>query len=240
MKRAWLLLALVLVSTSCAGGAAVEVRVSAASSLQDVFEELEAVFEEIEPGVDIILNLGASSTLREQLLAGAPVDVYASADTQNMEIVAENFDIEPEVFATNTMAMAVPAGNPARVSGLDDMARKELLVGLCADSVPCGVLAREVLAHAGVVPSIDTNEPNARSLLTKTEAGELDVGIVYSTDVIGSTAVTSIPIPDELNVVTRLPVATVPGSVSAGSSFVDLVLSERGREILAAHAFGLP
>lgn len=240
MKRAWLLMVIAVLATSCAGGDAVEVRVSAASSLQDVFEELRIVFGEMNPGADIVLNLGASSTLREQLLAGAPVDVYASADTQNMEIVAANLDIAPIVFATNTMAMAVPAGNPAGLSGLDDLAREELLVGLCADTVPCGVLARDVLANAAVVPSIDTNEPNARSLLTKIEVGELDVGIVYLTDVLGSTAVDSIPIPDESNVVTLLPLATLPGSGGAASSFVDLVLSDLGREILADHGFGAP
>lgn len=240
MTRGWFLVALALILVSCSDDADSAVRVSAASSLQDVFGELEAVFEETNPDVDIVLNLAASSTLREQILAGAPVDVFASADMENMERISAGLVVEPVVFATNTMALAVPAGNPAGVSGVADLSRDGLFVGLCNETVPCGVLAREVLSNAAVTPSIDTNEPNVRSLLTKIEVGELDVGIVYATDVLASEEVGAVPIPGEWNVVTELPIAVLPGSVGAGSAFVDFVVSPRGQEILTGHGFGMP
>ena len=52
--------------------------------------------------------------------------------------------------------------------------------------MPCGQFGRQVLTNAGVTPAIDTNEADVRSLLTKLEAGELDAGIVYETDVLAS------------------------------------------------------
>lgn len=240
MKRATQIMVLTLVLTSCSEAAGSQVSVSAASSLQGAFGELEAVYEEEHPDVDIVLNLAASSTLREQILAGAPADVFASADLGNMDTIAGSLELEYEVFATNAMEIAVPLGNPAGVSGVADMSRDELFVGLCSDTVPCGILARQVLESAGVVASIDSSEPNVRSLLTKIEAGELDVGMVYVTDVVSSASVDSIPVPGRWNVTTELPIAVLPDSGADGSSFVDFVLSEQGQAILTAHGFGPP
>ena len=72
------------------------------------------------------------------------------------------------------------------MTGLADFAREDLLIGLCAEDVPCGDFGREALANADVAPAIDTNEPDVRALLTKIEVGELDAGIVYVTDVLST------------------------------------------------------
>jgi molybdate transport system substrate-binding protein len=88
----------------------------------------------------------------------------------------------PVVFATNALTIAVPRDNPAGVDEIADLADASLLVGSCAVGVPCGDLGAEVFALAGVEPSIDTYEPDVRSLLTKIADGELDAGLVYTTD----------------------------------------------------------
>ena len=95
--------------------------------------------------------------------------MFASANTSNMDQVAEAGEIsgEAEIFVTNSLQIAVPTGNPAEVTGLEDFAREELLIGLCAEDVPCGDFGRQALENAGVIPSIDTNEPDVRALLTK-------------------------------------------------------------------------
>lgn len=221
------------------------VRVSAASSLSDVFAELESAFEAANPGVDVILNLGGSSLLREQILAGAPVDVYASASADTMApIVAAGLaEGEPTVFARGLLEIAVPVGNPAHVTGLDDFGNEELFIGLCDQPVPCGDLARQVLARAGVDPVVDTGAPNVRALLTKIEAGELDAGIVYVTDVRSvSGRVEGIAIPDALNVAVDYPIAVLAEGPNRDDarSFVDFVLSEIGQTILAGHGFVTP
>ncbi|MEA2024871.1 MAG: molybdate ABC transporter substrate-binding protein, partial [Actinomycetota bacterium] len=155
-------------------GAGGDVLVSAASSLTEAFAEMEAAFETANPEIDIVLNIGGSSALREQILAGAPADVFASANTSNMDRVVAAGDVEgePAIFARNRLHIAVPGGNPGGVAGLADFARDELLIGLCAESVPCGDYGRQALQNAGVIPAVDTEEPNVRALLTKIEAGE--------------------------------------------------------------------
>jgi molybdate transport system substrate-binding protein len=219
--------------------------VSAAASLTDVFAELEIVFEAANPSVDVVLNFGSSSTLREQILEGAPADVYASADISNMDqVVAAGETVgEPRIFARNLLQIAVPAGNPAEVTGLADFADEELLLGLCARGVPCGDFARKALTEAGVVPAIDTNEPNVRSLLTKVEAGELDAAITYVTDV-GSAAgdVEGIDIPEDDNVLADYPIVALADAMSqeTASAFIAFVLSSEGRAILAEFGFVSP
>lgn len=221
------------------------VLVFAAASLTDAFADIETAFESEYPGVDVQLNLAGSSSLREQILEGAPADVFASANQSNMDqlIEAGEVDGDAPVFAANLLQIAVPAGNPAGVAGLEDFAREELLIGLCAEGVPCGDFAREALANAAVEASIDTNEPDVRALLTKIGADELDAGIVYVTDVTAADdLVEGVDIAEDVNVVASYPIAPLDGAPNpdAAAAFVDFVLSEEGQAILVSYGFAAP
>lgn len=221
-----------------------ELLVSAAASLTDAFEDIAVTFEEEHPGVDILFNFAASSTLREQILQGAPGDVFASANMANMDpiVAAGENEVSPEVFATNRLAIAVPAGNPAGITGLEDFADEGLFIGLCAEGVPCGDFAREVLVNAGVTPSIDTNEGDVRALFTKIEAGELDAGITYVTDIEFAEGVEGIEIFEEVNVVAEYPIVVLTGANDpmVARAFVELVMSPEGQSVLVEHGFGAP
>lgn len=213
--------------------------VSVASSLSSVFSDLKEGFEDLHD-VDVVLNTGSSTTLAAQILEGAPVDVYASADSTNMDrLVAAEAVVSSRVMAYNRLVIAVPEGNPRRVSGLTDLSRPDLLVGLCSPSVPCGDLARQVLASAGVAASVDTNEPDVRSLVTKIEAGELDAGIVYVTEVAASRGVEGIVIVNEHNVRVSYPIAVLADAPlpDVAAEFVSYVLSKEGRALLERHGF---
>jgi molybdate transport system substrate-binding protein len=246
-------LAVVLVTSACAGaqggdpGANLRGRVliSAASSLTDAFAAIESSFEAAHPGVDVVVNYGGSSSLREQILEGAPVDVFASASPATMDEIVRSGDVSGQatIFARNRLEIAVPKGNPAGVTGLADFGRDDLLLGLCAEGVPCGDFARQALAKAGVMPAIDTNEPDVRALLTKIEAGELDAGITYVTDVAATAgAVDGVDIPQAENVVADYPIAVLAGAPNptAAQAFVDFVTSAEGRKILAGFGFLSP
>ncbi len=233
-------------TTTVAAGLEGELLVSAAASLTDAFAEVEAAFEEANPAVDVLLNLGPSSGLREAILEGAPADVFASANTSNMDQVVEAGEVagEPEIFVTNLLEIAVPAGNPGGVAGLEDFAREELLIGLCAEDVPCGDFGRQALENAGVTPSLDTNEPDVRALLTKIENDELDAGIVYVTDVLSSPPdeVEGIDIPADVNVVAEYPIAVLASAPNpdAAAAWVEFVLSDDGQAILTSYGFTSP
>ena len=221
------------------------VLVSAAASLTDVFANMEVSFETTFPNVDVVLNLAGSSALREQILEGAPADVFASANMSNMNQLIEAGEItgDPEIFATNQLAIAVPAANPAGITGLDDFARDELLIGLCAAAVPCGDFARTTLDKAGVIPAVDTNEPDVRALLTKVELGELDAGITYITDIAATAgSVEGVEIPAGVNTVAEYPIAVLANAPNprAADLFVSFVLSAEGRAILDSYGFGAP
>ena len=220
------------------------VLVFAAASLTDVFTEMAAAAEAAEPGLDVELSFSGSSALREQVLDGAPADVIATANRSVLDELVEAGATRgtPEVFAVNELRLAVPEGNPAGVSALVDLADPDLLVGVCAEQVPCGALAREAFALAGVQPSIDTEEGDVRALLARIADGELDAGLVYATDI--ATAEGRVEAIDDvqLGVVAEYPIAVLAESSEPDDAerFIAFVRTDRGQRILAAAGFGLP
>lgn len=222
-----------------------ELRVSAAASLTDAFAAVGAAFEQVHPAVDVVLNLAGSATLREQVLEGAPVDVLAAANRATMDAVVERGAVAeaPRPFASNRLEIAVPSGNPAAVSGIADFADENLLLGLCAEGVPCGDLAREALAAADVDAAVDTNEPDVRALATKVAEGELDAGIVYATDVAAlSERVDGVAVAAPVGGTARYPIAALREAPNppAAAAFVSFVLSDPGQAILRDHGFAPP
>ncbi len=122
----------------------VTLTVFAASSLSSAFTEIGDDFEAAHPGVTVRFNFAGSSDLAAQIQQGAPADVFASADTHTMDIaaIADVLDGSPRDFASNTLEIATPSGNPADVNALKDLARPDVKVVLCAKQVPCGSTAQ--------------------------------------------------------------------------------------------------
>lgn len=136
--------------------------------------------------------------------------------------------------------IVVPAGNPARVATLADLARVTTV--LCAAEVPCGAASTTLLSSAGVTVSPASIEQNVTAVLTKVAAGEADAGLVYATDVVGRDDVESIVPEGAEAVVNRYPIAALAGAPNpvAAAAFVDFVLSPSGQAILAAAGFRAP
>jgi molybdate transport system substrate-binding protein len=222
-----------------------DITVLAAASLTDAFTELGSVFEDRHPGTGVRFSFGPSSGLATQITEGADADVFASANSTQMDAVVDDGDAkeDPEAFVTNVLEIAVPKGNPGGVTGLRDFSRDELLIGLCAEEVPCGQFGREALSGAGVRPAIHTNETDVRALLTKIESGELDAGIVYETDVLSAKeGVEGIEIPDDQNVTGTYPIVALrdAGEPDVAAAFVDFVESPDGLDVLKRYGFRAP
>lgn len=243
-RSAAVLLLLASVAACGDGGDGNEVVVFAAASFTEVMAEWEAGFEAQRPDVDVRVSLAGSSSLREQILDGAPVDVFVSANEANMDaLVMAGVVSNPLPLAETQLEIAVPAGNPGGVEGLEDFSDGDLLIGLCAAGVPCGDFARRVLERAGVDAAVDTEEADVRSLVTKLIADELDAGLVYRTDVLAAgPALEGIAIPARVNVGTASQIATLddaPNPLPA-TDFVSYVRSDAGRAVLVDFGFEVP
>lgn len=233
-------------ASDAGGGAPAEeitLQVFAAASLQEPFEELGAQFEEEHEGVSVEFNFAGSSTLVEQIQQGAPADVFASADTNNMTKLVDS-DLqgaEPVDFTTNTLMIAVPAGNPAGVTGLEDLTAEDLNLVVCAPEVPCGAATETVEQAAGLEFSPVSEEQSVTDVLNKVTTGEADAGLVYVTDVQkAGDAVEGIDFPEAQEAVNTYPIVTVVGSAHPehAQEFVDLVTGEQGQELLVGYGFG--
>ena len=235
------LIAVLFVLSSCSNRSDTDLVVFGAASLTELLQEAERQFEQDKPDVDVILNLGGSNALREQIRSGADADLFIPADQRIIEesIAAGDLVTPQTAIATNKLAIAVPAGNPANVSGLEDFSQSALLLGLCAEAVPCGQLARAAFQSAGVTPSIDTDEPDVRSLLGKIAAGELDAGVVYVSDIATDPKVDRVDIADQhqqINTYVIAPTATA-ANLALAQDFIDFLQLREGRNIIEQFGF---
>lgn len=224
---------------------AATITVSAAASLTDVFPVIAQAFKKRYPQLQVSFNFGSSNSLVEQIRAGAPVDVLATADEASMGRASNaNLTGAPILFARNTMAIATPKGNRARIAGLADLQKSTVDVAVCAPQVPCGRLATELLAKNNLAITPVTTELDVRSVVGKVIADQVDAGIVYSTDVRAfPDEITGVTIPRANNVVTNYPIATVNESRNgqAAKAFVDYVrYSSSAQRILRAWGFSSP
>ena len=220
------------------------VTVLAASSLTEAFEVVGERFERAHPDTALELSFAASSELAAQIQQGAPADVFASADEENMQNVVDSRDVtaEPAVFARTRLEIAVEEGNPRDIAGLDDLDESGLVVILCAEQVPCGRFADEALANAGVSVTPASRAQNVKAALTPVELGEADAAIVYVTDVQASGQVEGVVIPDDLNVAASYLIAPIAeaGNRDAAAAFIEYVHSDRGQAVLREFGFLAP
>ncbi len=220
------------------------VTVLAAASLTDVVYELAAAFEAEHPGIDVVVSVGGSSALAEQIVAGIDADLFVSADEATMQrVVAAGLATDPVVVATNTLEIAVPTGNPAGITGAADLADPERVIALCDPAVPCGAAAERLLGLLGVAAAPDTLEPDVRSALTKVVLGEVDAALVYRTDVVAAgDAVQGIAIERADEVVNRYPAVVLDAAPhpDAARDLLALLRSPVGAALLADAGFGAP
>jgi molybdate transport system substrate-binding protein len=219
--------------------------VYAAASLKGTFSQLGATFEAAHPGTTVAFNFAGSADLVTQLQGGAPADVFASAETTNMAKATTDRLVagQPMTFASNTLAIAVPANNPAAITTFADLANHNVKLVICSVEVPCGSAAQKVATATGVKLEPVSEESSVTDVLNKVETGEADAGLVYVTDVkAAGDKVKGIPFAESKKAVNEYPIAQLAASKNKdlGKAFVDLVTGPDGQKVLRDAGFARP
>jgi molybdate transport system substrate-binding protein len=235
---------LVLALAACGGGDEPEsadaggLTVFAAASLTEVFETLDPV---------VTYSFAGSDELATQIREGAPADVYAAASPKYpQELFAEGIVEEPVVFATNQLVVIVPAGNPAGITTVEDVATEGVALVIADEGVPVGDYTRTVLETLGLeaaLGNVVSNEADVKGVVGKVALGEADAGFVYATDAATAAEdVEVIEIPPEAQPPVEYQIAVVAATQrrEAAEDFLQLLLGDEGQAALAAAGFGLP
>jgi molybdate transport system substrate-binding protein len=248
--RATLAAVLLLLAAGCGDSAGAEpgggpVTVLAAASLTESFTRVGEAFERDHPGADVTFSFGGSSGLAQQIVSGAPADVFAAASPATMKTVTDAGGVagEPVLFARNQLVIAVPKGNPRRITTLAALAGRGTKVALCAAQVPCGSAAAKALAAAGVDVTPVTLEQDVRAALAKVKLGEVDAALVYRTDARAAAAdVDGVEFGESAAAINDYPIAVLADAPnrSRADAFVAFVRGPAGQRILADAGFQRP
>ncbi|MGF1568582.1 MAG: molybdate ABC transporter substrate-binding protein [Nodosilinea sp.] len=230
-----------------AAGDPVDLTVSAAASVQDALKEVQSAYASVAANVTITYNFGSSGSLAQQIAQGAPSDVFLAASPQWMD----DLEAKDQILAgsrrdllRNSMVLIVPQDNTT-VADFQDLARVGKIAIGEPQSVPAGGYAKEVLTTLTLFEALQPKlvfGQDVRQVLAYVETGNVDAGLVYATDVIGSDQVRVVATaPADSHAPISYPVAVVQASedAEAAQAFVDFLSSQAAIAIFQRYGFGM-
>ena len=232
-------------SSSGASPAGGSIVVFAAASLKPAFTQIARQFTADNPGGGVDFDYAGSSELATRLTHGAAADVFASADTAQMDTIARAGLLagNPANFASNTLVIVTAPGNPKKIGTFADLAGAGLSVVVCQRPVPCGAATRRIEDTTGVRLRPVSEEPSVADVLNKVTSGQADAALVYVTDAISAgDKVTMVTFPQAADAVNVYPIGVLKKAPlpTLAQRFVFLVTSDTGQKILAQAGFAKP
>ena len=228
-----------------------EITVSAAASLRNAFSEIGTIYEE-QTGVRPNFNFAASGVLQQQIEAGAPVDVFASASPRQMDDVQSKGLILDETrrdFTGNSLVLVTPADSGLDMRSFQDLTAagvERIAIGN-PKTVPAGQYAQELLTALGLWDELQPRfipAENVRQVLDYVSRGEVEAGLVYASDAAIAEGRINIAAeaPKGSHEAIVYPIAVIKDSKNSAASikFIELTLSETGQAILAKYGFAKP
>ena len=243
LERPLAALALALALATPTRARADEVTVFAAASLTDVLREAATAFE-AATGHKVTFNLGGSNDLARQIKAGAPAEIFFSADKAQMDQVARDGRVglgDRIDVLSNALVVVVPVASAARTAAPADLKQFGRIALANPEAVPAGIYARAYLTSEGVwdavkdkvVPTLDV-----RAALAAVEAEHADAAIVYRTDASRSTRVrVALEVPPGKGPRIVYPLALLSGAKPAAGLFRDFLVSDAARALYEKHGF---
>ncbi len=246
LPRRWALALLLLAASTWAQ--AQTLTVSAAASLGDAMKAIAPLFEAQHPGVRLRFNLAASGVLLQQLAAGAPIDVLATADEDTLDRALAQKLVDPttrRALATNALVLVAPAGSG--LAGLDALGGpsvKRIAIGKPV-SVPAGRYAQQALEASGQWAALQPKlvpADNVRQVLDYVARGEVEAGFVYATDAASAARRVRVVATVSGHAPIRHPVAVVSASAqpALARAFVQFLASPAAQALLRQQGFGAP
>ena len=208
MKKVFALMLALALALGAFGAVAeekAELIVFAAASMTETLTQIQALYAEAVPEVELIFNFDSSGTLKTQIEEGAACDVFISAAPKQMNQLdaSRDADANPDGLdfvlqgtridlLENRVALAVPEGNPAGIKSYDDLAGRlsagSVLMAMGNADVPVGQYTQRILAYyqlnedelaaAGVV----TYGSNVKEVTSQVAEAAVDCGVIYATD----------------------------------------------------------
>ena len=219
--------------------------VFAAASLKPAFTQISQQFKTDNPGNGVDFEFAGSSELATQLTQGATADVFASADTAQMDTVVKAglVDGNPTNFAANTLVIVTAPGNPKQIGSFADLNKPGLNVVICQKPVPCGSATQRVEDSTGVRLHPVSEELSVTDVLNKVTTGQADAAVVYVTDALSAKdKVTTVKFPEAAGAVNVYPIAVLKKAPqpALAQKFVAMVTSDAGQNVLAQLGFAKP
>ena len=232
-------------STTASTSSAHSIVVFAATLLKPAFTLLAGKFQTDNPGAAIDFNFATSSELANKLSQGASADVFASADSAQMDTVvkADLTSSDPINFASNTLVIVTAPGDPKQIRSFADLAKPDLRVAVCQASAACGSAAQRIEDNTGVHLNPVSEESVSSGVLGKVTNGDADAGLVYLTDAHkAGDKVTAVQFPESNEAVNIYPIAILKhaSQPALAQKFVDLVTGATGQRVLTQAGFASP
>jgi molybdate transport system substrate-binding protein len=232
-------------STTASTSSAHSIVVFAATLLKPAFTLLAGKFQTDNPGATIDFNFATSLELANKLTQGASADIFASADSAQMDTVvkADLTSSDPVNFASNTLVIVTAPGDPKQIRSFADLAKPDLRVAVCQASAPCGSAAQRIEDNTGVHLNPVSEESVSSAVLGKVTSGDADAGLVYLTDAHkAGDKVAAVHFPESSDAVSIYPIAILKhaSQPALAQKFVDLVTGATGQRVLTQAGFASP
>ena len=227
----------------------VELNISAAASLKDALEEINVNYEK-ETGNKVILNLAGSGKLVQQILEGAPADLFISASNAKMKDLVEKGNVEESAVSTlleNDLVMIVPKDSQEKVEKIEDLENVDGKIAIGeVETVPAGQYAKDSLTSLGLWDKIQDKivyAKDVRAVLSYVEQGEVVAGFVYNSDAtVAENSQIAQVVPADSHKPIVYPIAVLKESPNAevAKSYEDFLKTEESTKIFEKFGFKVP
>lgn len=225
----------------------VEITVSAAASLTDALNEIKSQFENEHPNIKVTFNFGSSGTLQQQILQGAPADLFFSAAEDKFDELVKKGLINEENavdLVSNKLVLVTPIKSQKEIGSFSDLKEKanKISIGI-PETVPAGKYAKEMLEAIGEWGNIENKivySKDVRQVLTYVETGNVDAGIVYNTDALVSSKVNVIATAEEgthTPIIYPIGVINESKNLEEAKAFFSYMKSDKALMILEEYGF---